>query len=140
MSGFALRSALLLLLVLVADRVSAGWTRRRPVVAAILVLVGPLLLPEGDLSQWYLWLPIGLVTGGYLLWLYTGFLRFDISLAPILAGAISGLEWVRVVAQQNYPGAAAGGVLGILFMGWLAWWWRGWLATGLSRGQGSERG
>ncbi len=137
-SGFALRSAVLLFLVLVADRISAGWTRRRPVVAAILVLVGPMLLPEGDLSQWYLWLPIGLVTGGYLLWLYTDFLRFDISLAPIMAAAMTGIEWLRAVARHNYPGAAVGGVLGLLLMGWLAWWWHEHLATGLSRGQGSE--
>lgn len=127
--GFALRTALILCLALMADRISGEWTRRKGAAAAILVAMGPLILPEGDLSQWYLWLLLGLVMGGYLLWLYVGFLRFDLSLAPILAAAISGLEWVRVVVQQNYPGAAAGGILGIVFMGWLAWWWRGWLTT-----------
>ncbi|HXZ44754.1 MAG TPA: hypothetical protein VEH53_07970, partial [archaeon] len=126
--GFALRTALILCLALMTDRISGDWTRRKGATAAILVAVGPLILPEGDMSQWYLWLLLGLAMGGYLLWLYVGFLRFDLSLAPILAAMISGLEWVRVVVQGNYPGAAAGGVLGILFMGWLAWWWRGWLS------------
>jgi len=126
---FVLWTALLLCLVQLANRISARWTQRRDLVALILVASGLLLAPIVDLSRWAEFLVLGLALGGYLMWVYVGFLRFDLSLAPILVAAASGLDLLRVAAQRNYPGAASGAVLGLLLIGWLAWWWRGWLTT-----------
>jgi phosphoglycerol transferase MdoB-like AlkP superfamily enzyme len=126
--GFALRTALLIWLVTLSDRVSGRWARRRLPLGLGYLLLGVLLVNQGDLSRWPLWLAAGLAIGACLLWLYAAFLRFDRSLAVPIVATVIGLDLVRVAAQRNYPGAAVGAGLSLAFIAALAWWWWSWLA------------
>ena len=121
--GLLVRTAILLFVVAIADRMTAHWTRRRVLVAVLLLVAGGVLGDAGSSRDLVVWTAFAALTGLLLLAAYVFVLRHDARVVPIgLAGAaaVSTLweGWARA-----YPGALGGAIVGVGLMGLVAYAW-----------------
>ena len=121
-SGLVVRSATLMIVLLGVHHLTAGWTRRRLLWGALLVLSGAFVGLTGAPSP-ALWLEQGLVTGLLVLVLYAGALRFDLAMVPLAVGTVSALGLIRAALRQGHPAALPGCLLGAALTFLVAWWW-----------------
>jgi len=121
-SGLVVRSATLMIVLLGVHHLTAGWTRRRLLWGALLVLSGGFVGLTGAPSP-ALWLEQGLVTGLLVLVLYAGALRFDLAMVPLAVGTVSALGLIRAALRQGHPAALPGCLLGAALTLLVAWWW-----------------
>jgi hypothetical protein len=105
------------------DRVSAGWTRRRPLAIALLAALGFLAggVPAGSgLAAWAIG---GAITAVALVIVYVTLLRFDPTLVPLALGTMTVIKQLGAIAQPAFPGAAPGAILAMVVLALLSWWW-----------------
>jgi hypothetical protein len=103
-------SALLLLIVAAADRLSAGWTRRRAPAAVALVLAGLVVAGSDGGASVARLLAGGVAAGIVLVLAYALVLRRSVALLPVAAAAMAFVSTLRAGALRGYPTALAGAV------------------------------
>jgi membrane protease YdiL (CAAX protease family) len=120
---FFTRTAVLLAVATFADRITAGWTRRRPSALVLLFAVGFIgsaLSPDQHVART---IAAGALTGVALATAYATLLRHDISMVPLIVGFMIAAGALAQAAQRVFPQALAGNVLGaaltLVVAGWL---------------------
>jgi hypothetical protein len=115
-------SAVVLPAFLMADNVTAGWTRRRSVGLMLLGVVGfaaagtPLGLGMGR------WVLGGLVTAVAFPILFATLMRFDMSMVPLAAGTMIAVGALAQGMRRAYPGALTGSLAGAVLAVAIGWW------------------
>jgi hypothetical protein len=105
------------------DRLSAGWTRRRPIAIALLAALGFLAggVPAGSaIGGWAIG---GAVTAVALVIVYVTLLRFDPTLVPLALGTMAVIKQLGAIAQPPFPAAVPGAILAMVVLAMLSWWW-----------------
>jgi hypothetical protein len=122
LGGVVSRTAILLLVAGGVGRLTRGWTSRRGLALAGLVVLG-LFTGGGSARDLWAFAGTGLVTGVLLAVVYVLALRVDVSIVPAAVGTMLALSIVREGLYRAYPGALAGAALGVPLVLLMAWWW-----------------
>jgi hypothetical protein len=112
------RLAITAVIVVAANRVSAGWTRRRALIGVLLVIVGGVLGTTASPLNVPLWIASAVVVGGLLAIFYVTVLRYDVGCIPIAVAVITTVGTLREAWLRAYPGALGGGILACVLI-WL---------------------
>ena len=112
-----------MLVVALANRLTADWTRRKGAVGAALVLVGALLAPGTTPDDLASWAVVGLLAGGLLLVAYVRVLQDRPALAVLAAAAMTVPGVLDRGLDQAYGGALPGALLGAVLVSGVAWLW-----------------
>jgi hypothetical protein len=118
-----MRIVFFLLVVAVANRVTAGWTRRRALAGVLLAVVGGVLGAAGSPMNLAPWIASAAAIGALLVAVYVLVLRHDVSLVPIAVAVMTIAGTLREGSAAAYPGALAGAIAGVIVMGLAAFWW-----------------
>lgn len=117
------RSVILLLIAAFANRLTAGWTRRRLLVGpAVFVLVG-LIGATGSPLELLPWIGSACLIGAIFTATFIGVLRHEVSLVPLAVAVMTMMGAAREGWARAYPAAFAGSVLALVLMGVVAAWW-----------------
>lgn len=117
------RSVVLLLIVSSANRLTAGWTRRRMLIGpALFVLVG-LIGATGSPQNLLPWIGSASIVGALFALMFIVVLRHQVSLVPLAVAVMTMMGTAREGWAQAYPAALAGSLIAIVLMGMVAWWW-----------------
>jgi hypothetical protein len=112
-----------MLVVVAADRISVGWTRRRWLVGPLLVVVGGALTNTASPLELGIWMAFALVSGGLFWAAYVVVLRHDIRTLPVAAAVIAATATVRDGWARAYPGALVGAIVAIAIVSIAAYGW-----------------
>lgn len=124
-SSVLIRGSVLLAILLLAHRITRGWTARRLAGGALLAIAGGLAVNPGNAHVPAMWLAQALAAGIGLLLLYAIFLRHDLRLVPWMMATTMVLAAVRTIFFRAHPDAAAGAALGAIVVVVAVWWWTG---------------
>ncbi len=128
---FVTSTALVLLVVAAAGRLTRAWTCRRILVSALLFVVGLVMTGSKGPDTLGGWAAGGILTGAVLLGAYVFALRHDASSAPVATAVIMILDTLREVAARAYPGASAGHLIAALLVASLSFYWCQLLSRGV---------
>jgi Type II CAAX prenyl endopeptidase Rce1-like len=117
--GLLTRITLLLLIVGAANRMTAGWTRRRTLTAVLIVAVGGVLGNSASPLNIGMWIAAAIVIGLILLAAYVFVLRHDVSVIPLAAAFVATVGTLAEALSRAYPGALPGALIAVGIM-WLA--------------------
>jgi hypothetical protein len=106
-----LRITILMLMVATANRVSGGWTRRRVLTGALLVIVGGVLGNSGSPLNLAVWIGSGAIIGALLLAAYVVVLRHHSRVVPFAAALLTTAATLREGWSGAYPGVLAGALI-----------------------------
>ena len=123
MQGYLVLALVTLLVVTSANALTAHWTRRKPAVAAALVVVGAVLAPGTGPDDLLSWAVLGLLSGAILLGAYVRVLRDRPALVVLAAAAMTAPEILARGVDQAYGGALPGSLLGAAVVSCIAWRW-----------------
>jgi hypothetical protein len=126
---YLLLGVLVLLMLLVPDRITAGWTRRRPAGVSIFLLLGFVAAPTIVENLW-IQTGVALFVGLGLLALYRLAQSWGVAFVPWLAATIGVFGLVRPLVHPPHGGARLGAILGIVLIIWLARRWSRYLESG----------
>ena len=112
-----------LLIVTLANRLTAHWTRRKAAVGAGLVLIGALLAPGMTPDNLASWAVVGLTSGALLLGAYVLVLRDRPALVVLAAATMTVPGVLDRGLDQAYGGALPGALLGAALVSGVAWVW-----------------
>jgi len=126
---YLLLGVLVLLILLVPDRLTAGWTRRRAVGVSIFLLLGFVAAPTIVESLW-IQIGVALFVGLGLLALYRLARSWGVAFVPWLAATIGVFGLIRPLVHPPHGGARLGAILGIALIVWLAQRWSRYLESG----------
>ncbi|MEA1897189.1 MAG: hypothetical protein U9N53_05945, partial [Bacteroidota bacterium] len=120
--GYIATAGFLLILYFALDQFTSKWTKSKLLFGGLVILTGILLQASG-LENYIYWIASGLLVGGVLLLVYILFLRYHFNWIPLIAAVfvISGIS--KEILMNIIPAALFGGILGILFIGGISWWW-----------------
>ena len=121
--GYLTLALLTLLVVTLANMLTASWTRRQAAVGAALVLVGAVLAPGTSPDDLASWAVVGLIGGGLLLGAYVWILRDRPALVVVAAAAMTVPDILDRGLDQAYGGALLGSLLGAVVVSCIAWRW-----------------
>jgi hypothetical protein len=118
-----LATAVIVVMLLVIERVTSGWTRRRVLGAAALAAVGFLGagVPAGGAVAG--WLIAAFILAAALAVTYVTLLRFDITMVPVAVAAMTAVSALGQGAERAYPGALAGSLGAAALIMYTGWWW-----------------
>jgi hypothetical protein len=117
--GLLTRITLLLLIVGAANRLTAGWTRRRTLTAVLIVAVGGVLGNSASPLNIGMWITAAIVIGLILIAVYVFVLRHDVSVIPLAAAVVATVGTLPEGLSRAYPGALPGALIAVAIM-WLA--------------------
>ena len=123
LQGYFALALLTLLIVTVANRLTAHWTRRHTAAGVALVLVGALLAPGTSPDDLLSWAVLGLISGALLLGAYLWVLRDRPALVVLAAAAMTVPGILERGLDQAYGGALLGSLLGAVLVSYIAWRW-----------------
>jgi hypothetical protein len=123
------RIAVLTLIVGLANRMTAGWTRHRILVGAALFVVGGVLGNATSPVNLSAWLAAGAAMGTLLLIAYLLVLRDDVSVIPIAAAVVATAGSLPEGLARPYVGALEGAVVAVAVVWLTAYAWFHALAT-----------
>jgi hypothetical protein len=106
--GWISGTALLLLVLATADRLSSGWTSRKGATAALLLVAGVVVAGVDGGETVVRWLAAGVTTGVVLLLAYALVLRRQLALLPVAAAVMAVVSTLRQGTFQAFPGALSG--------------------------------
>ena len=109
-----MRITLLLLIIAGANRLSEAWTRRRALVAALLILVGGLMGDAGSPASLAPWSGFAALTGALLFTAYVTVLRHDARVVPIGIAVLTTMATLREGWARAHPGALSGALVAIV--------------------------
>jgi hypothetical protein len=118
------RTTFVLLIVGTANRMTAGWTRRRALASALLVVTGGVLGNVAPPLNIVVWLLSGVMVGLLLLAAYVFVLRHDVSVVPLAAAAVTTAGTLPEGFARPYPGALPGAVVAVALAWVVAYLWR----------------
>jgi Type II CAAX prenyl endopeptidase Rce1-like len=122
-AGFLMQTAIILSLLASVNLMTAGWTRRRGVVAIGLLLVGFLGAGGPVGSNLTGWLAAALLTSGGLLLVYSTLLRADLTIVPVALGTMLAIGSLARGMGRAFPGALPASILAAALIAGIAWWW-----------------
>jgi hypothetical protein len=115
-AALILRITILMLVVATANRISAGWTRRRVLVGALLVIVGGVLGNAGSPLNLAAWIASAATIGALLLAAYLVVLRHHGRVVPFAAALMTTAATLRDGWTRAYPGVFAGALIACVVM------------------------
>jgi hypothetical protein len=122
-AGYLTRAAIVLSLLTGLTQATAGWSRRRAVGIAALVLVGFLAAGAPAGTSVAGWAAAGAILAIGLVVAATTVLRADLTMIPMALGTMMALGALMRGAQRAFPGALPGSILAaaltLLLAGWL---------------------
>jgi hypothetical protein len=121
-TGFLTRTAVILSTLVSLDRFTSGWSERRLLAIAAVVVIGFLAagMPIGVHLRG--WLLAGTLTSlGFMLVSLTA-LRFDLTMVPLVLGTTIAVGAIGRGAQRAFPGALIGSWVGAIIVAAAAWW------------------
>lgn len=121
---FIMQTALLLLVVVTVDRFTNGWTRRRELFSALVILLGMILAGARSVETLPVWLLSGLLMGVLLLLAYVFVLRFNLTLVPLAVSVMILLGEVKQGIAQPIPAALPGALIAIVSTALFALYWQ----------------
>jgi hypothetical protein len=121
---FIMQTALLLLVVVAVDRFTNGWTRKRELFSALVILLGMILAGARSVETLPVWLLSGLLTGVLLLLAYIFVLRFNLTLVPLAVSVMILLGEVKQGIAQPIPAALPGAIIAIVLTALFALYWQ----------------
>ncbi|MCK4464595.1 MAG: CPBP family intramembrane metalloprotease [Bacteroidales bacterium] len=119
---YILLTGFLLALYFGLHTLTKGWSKGRLLFGTLVVLLG-VLIEAGSLENYSYWLISGGILGLILLGLYILFIRYHFEWIPLIAMVPVVLEILKTTLTCAIPAALAGGILGLIFIGALSWWW-----------------
>ena len=119
------RIVALLLVVSIANRVTAGWTRRRALASVLLAVIGGVLGTAGSPADLGPWIVSAIGIGLLFVAAYIFVLRHDVSVVPIAAAMMTIPGVLREGWAAAYPGALPGAIVAIVVMAIAAYLWFG---------------
>ena len=122
LAGFLTRVAVMLSLLTGIHHATLGWTRRRALSGAVVVLVGFLGAGAPAGSQLAGWAAAGAVLGIGLLVAYATVLRTDLTMVPMALGVMMAIGALGRGLQRPFPGALPGALVAAVLTALLAWW------------------
>jgi hypothetical protein len=117
------QTALLLLVFAAVDRFTNGWTRKRVLFSALVILLGLFLAGARSVETLPFWSLSGLVMGALLLLAYIFVLRFDLALVPLAVGAVIILSELKQGIAPPIPAALPGAIIAVVLTALLAFYW-----------------
>ena len=123
LQAYLLLTLVTLVVVTLANRLTAHWTCRKAAVGAALVLAGAVLAPGTTPDDLASWAVVGLLSGALLLGAYVGVLRDRPALAVLAAAAMTVPGGLDRGLDQAYGGALPGALLGAALVSCIAWLW-----------------
>ena len=122
-AGLILRITILMLIVATANRMSGGWTRRRILAGAFLVIVGGVLANAGSPLNLAAWIASAAIIGALLLAAYIVVLHHHSRVVPFAAALLATAATLREGSTRAYPGALAGALIACVVMWIVAGAW-----------------
>ena len=117
------RVAVLVLVVVAANWLTAGWTRRRALAAVLLWIVGGLLGAAGPPENLLPWVASAAIIGALLVAIYVAVLRHDVSVVPFGVAVMTLAGTLREGWLRPYHAALPGAIVAALGIGVVAYWW-----------------
>jgi len=140
LTGWITSTMFLVMVFVVIDRHTGGWSRRTGLAGAVLVVLG-ILATTNDTAAPLLWLVSGLLLGAAALAGYVFVLRYDLTILPAAVATSLILANVRAAVIAAYPGARAGSAAAIVLLALAAVAAVSWLrGSGLARERASVSG
>jgi hypothetical protein len=124
-SSWITTATLMLLVLGCVHSVSAGWTRRKVPMAALLVIFGLVMAGSSGVDTVATWVLSGAAFGALLLAGYLVVLRFHLALIVPAAAAVAILGTLRGGALGVFPGALAGSIVAVVLVAAVAVYWFG---------------
>jgi hypothetical protein len=118
-----MRMAIFITLLAAVDRLTAGWTRRRILGAAVLVFFGLLAAGAPQDAGVVRWLAAAAMTATGLLVAYVTLLRADLTVMPLALAAMAAAGLLMRGAAQPFAAALPGSILGAVLTLLVGWWW-----------------
>jgi hypothetical protein len=118
-----MQTALLLLVFVAVDRFTNGWTRKRELFSALLILLGMILAGARSVETLPVWILSGLLMGVLLLLAYIFVLRFNLTLVPLAVSVMILLGEVKQGVVQPIPAALPGAIIAIVLTTLFALYW-----------------
>jgi hypothetical protein len=115
-AALMLRITLLMLIVAAANRMSDGWTRRRILTGALLVIVGGVLGNAGSPLNLAAWMASAAIIGALLLAAYVVVLRYHVGVVPFAAALVTTAATLREGWTRAHPGVLAGALIACVMM------------------------
>jgi hypothetical protein len=122
-SSFVTTATLLLIVFGFVHSLSGGWTRRRVLLGALVVVFGIVMAGSSGVSTVAQWLGSGVAAGLMLIAAYVVVLRFHLALIPVAAGAVAALGALRTGVMGMFPGALIGGLIAAVLVAALSVYW-----------------
>lgn len=123
-AGYVTATAALMLIFGAADGLTHGWTRQTLLGGVLLVVVGIVLRGAGLAGQGpAIMVATGMVTGLAMLAAYVFVVRFHMTVVPLAVATMVILGQLPESANNAYPGAASGSLLGAVIIAVISWWW-----------------
>lgn len=121
--GMLVASAVVLSALLLVDRLTTSWTRRRFPGIVVLAVIGVLTgsVPAGSHAGG--WFVGGLITAGGMVFAYATLLRFDLTMVPLVLATMTAVGAVATGTGRAYPGALAGSAGAAVLAMIVGWWW-----------------
>ena len=119
--GYLILTLVGMLVITSVNTLSSGWTRRRVIGAAVLLLVGTVLVPGKVPEDVTSWLVSGLAGGVFLLIAYIWVLRAHPSLVVFATAGMVVPGLLESGLDQAYGGALAGSLIGAISILLLSW-------------------
>ncbi|MCI0697231.1 CPBP family intramembrane metalloprotease [candidate division KSB1 bacterium] len=120
---FVMQTALLLLVIVAVDRFTNGWSRKKVLFSALVILLGMIMAGARSVETIPVWLLSGLLTGGLLLLAYIFVLRLNLALIPLAVSVMILLGEVKQGIAQPIPAARSGAIIAIVLTALFALYW-----------------
>ncbi|MFQ5632743.1 MAG: hypothetical protein ACE5I1_28580, partial [bacterium] len=104
-TGFIMRTAILLLLVAGTNHFTKSWTKSQGIFVVVWLLLGIVFAGTTGVETVFSWLLSGLGTGIVLLLVYHFVLRFDLAMVPLTVAVLSIFNQAKHIASHAYPAA-----------------------------------
>ena len=122
-AGYVTATAAVMLIFGATGRITRGWTRRKLLGGILLVVVGVVLSGAGLGQGPAIIFVSGLITGLAMLAAYVFVVRFHMTIVPLAVATMVILGQLPESANNAYPGAVSGSLLGAAIIAVIAWWW-----------------
>jgi hypothetical protein len=118
-----MRMAIFITLLAGIDRLTSGWTGRRMLGTAVLVVFGFLTAGAPQDTGVVRWLVAASLTASGLFVAYVTLLRADLTMMPLALATMAVTSMLMRGAAQPFAGALLGSILGAVLTAVVGWWW-----------------